>query len=50
MTETESRSPPVCGRHLSLGKSDEEDEVDRDSSRQSLRQSDSEGTVAESAS
>ncbi|TMS14651.1 Unconventional myosin-XVIIIa [Larimichthys crocea] len=32
-----STSPPVCPRHLGLGRSDEEDEVDRDSS----------GTVAE---
>ncbi|XP_035864798.1 unconventional myosin-XVIIIa-like isoform X9 [Sander lucioperca] len=45
-----STSPSVCRRHLSLGRSDEEDEVDRDSSRQSLRQSDSEGTLAESTS
>lgn len=43
-------SPPVYRRHLGLGRSDEEDEVDRDSSRQSLRHSDSEGTLAESAS
>lgn len=43
-------SPPVNRRHLSLGRSDEEDEVDRDSNKQSLRQSDSEGTLGESTS
>uniref|UniRef100_A0A3B5ANZ9 Unconventional myosin-XVIIIa-like n=1 Tax=Stegastes partitus TaxID=144197 RepID=A0A3B5ANZ9_9TELE len=45
-----STSPPVYRRHLSLGRSDEEDEADRDSSRQPLRQSDSEGLLAESSS
>lgn len=43
-------SPPVYRRHLSHGRSDEEDEVDRDSSQQSLRQSDSEGTLVEGTS
>uniref|UniRef100_UPI003AAB05E1 unconventional myosin-XVIIIa-like n=1 Tax=Centroberyx gerrardi TaxID=166262 RepID=UPI003AAB05E1 len=42
-----STSPPVYRRHLSLGRPDEEDEVDRGSSSQSLRQSDSEGRLAE---
>ncbi|KAE8287904.1 Unconventional myosin-XVIIIa Molecule associated with JAK3 N-terminus [Larimichthys crocea] len=50
VTDTNSGSPPVCPRHLGLGRSDEEDEVDRDSSGQSLRQSDGEGTLAESTS
>ncbi|TNN86785.1 Unconventional myosin-XVIIIa [Liparis tanakae] len=44
------RPPPVCRRHLSLGRSDEEDEVDRESGRQSTGKSGSEGTLAESAS
>lgn len=43
-------SPPARHRHLSLGRSDEEDEADRDSGRRSLRQSDSEGALAESSS
>lgn len=45
-----STSPPVYRRHMSLGRSDEEDEADRDSSRQSLRQSNSEGLLIESSS
>nr|XP_020454381.1 unconventional myosin-XVIIIa-like isoform X2 [Monopterus albus] len=45
-----STSPPVYRRHLSVGKSDEEDEVDRDSSKHSPRQSDNEGTLGERAS
>ncbi|CAJ1064269.1 unconventional myosin-XVIIIa-like isoform X9 [Xyrichtys novacula] len=45
-----STSPPVCRKQPGLGRSDEEDEAERDSSRQSLRQSDSEGALAESAS
>ncbi|XP_034540446.1 unconventional myosin-XVIIIa-like [Notolabrus celidotus] len=45
-----SASPPVCRKQPGLGRSDEEDEAERDSSRQSLRQSDSEGALAESAS
>ncbi|XP_047234694.1 unconventional myosin-XVIIIa-like isoform X5 [Girardinichthys multiradiatus] len=45
-----STSPPVYRRHMSLGRSDEEDEADRDSSRQSLRQSNSEGSLIESSS
>ncbi|XP_026226851.1 unconventional myosin-XVIIIa-like isoform X5 [Anabas testudineus] len=45
-----STSPPMYRRHLSHGRSDEEDEVDRDSSKQTLRQSDSEGTLGESTS
>ncbi|KAG7516385.1 unconventional myosin-XVIIIa-like isoform X3 [Solea senegalensis] len=44
-----STSPPVCRRHLSVGRSDEEEEVQRGSSGQSLKQSDSEGLLAESA-
>lgn len=43
-------SPPVCRKQPGLGRSDEEDEAERDSSRQSLRQSDSEGGLLESAS
>lgn len=43
-------SPPVYRRHLIPGRSDEEDEVDKDSSKQSLRQSDSQGTLGESTS
>ncbi|XP_015247580.1 PREDICTED: unconventional myosin-XVIIIa-like isoform X6 [Cyprinodon variegatus] len=45
-----STSPPVYRRHMSLGRSDEEDEADRDSSRQSRRQSNSEGLLIESLS
>nr|XP_054586613.1 unconventional myosin-XVIIIa isoform X6 [Nothobranchius furzeri] len=45
-----SSSPPVYGRHLSVGRSDEEDEADRDSSRQSLRLSNSDGSLIESSS
>lgn len=50
MTDTSSGSPPVCGKQPGLGRSDEEDEPERDSSRQSLRQSDGEGVLVESAS
>ncbi|XP_016523807.1 unconventional myosin-XVIIIa isoform X5 [Poecilia formosa] len=45
-----STSPPVYRRHMSLGRSDEEDEADRDSGRQSLRQSNSDGLLIESSS
>ncbi|XP_067350326.1 unconventional myosin-XVIIIa-like isoform X9 [Channa argus] len=45
-----STSPPVYRRHLCVGRSDEEDEVDRDSSKQVLRQSESEGTLGENTS
>lgn len=43
-------SPTVCRRHLGHGRSDEEDEVDRGCSSQTLRQSDGDGTQADSAS
>ncbi|XP_030009275.1 unconventional myosin-XVIIIa-like isoform X7 [Sphaeramia orbicularis] len=42
-----STSPPVCQMNRSLGRSDEEDEVEKDSSKQSLRQSDGEHVVTQ---
>lgn len=42
-------SPPAYHGHLGRGRSDEEDEVDKGSSRQTLRQSDGDGTQADTA-
>lgn len=47
MIDTNRRSPPVCQMNRSLGRSDEEDEVEKDSSKQSLRQSDGEHAVTQ---
>ncbi|KAM9728310.1 unconventional myosin-XVIIIa-like isoform 11-T12 [Menidia menidia] len=45
-----STSPLMYRRHLNVGRSDEEEGVDRDSSMQSLRQSNSETLLTESSS
>lgn len=42
-------SPPAYRGHVGRGRSDEEDEVDKGSSSQTLRQSDGDGTQADTA-